>query len=494
MEDTDEKAVPLLQEKTELQQHVLTEGLAMNVFACEFFEGLVAKGLFAVIALFFLESLHYDENTATELVHLFMFTSSFSSIVGAVISDGYILCGLTLLCTATLLDMNWRRPLSFAALFLSGIGGGGRPAFLTFGCDQVMWSVCRKAASNLESGESRADLMARSQGTASRQYFSSMYMFKKTGYAVGALLNPAIRVRSGGTFFYVFLLCACAKATGILIFWSGRQHYQFEKPDLDGDSDERDDLLKNDGQNSTDRNARSDLRKTQAVLRSWENMKSVISALLVLAPLIFFTALDLQVGSTWIFQARIMNCTISWLGNYTVPPDQMPVLTEILDVLVVPLVHMVIYPFVDKYVTRLTDLRKILGSFICVTGAFVMSGTLQIAIDTDRKKTSSGFSDVSIQWQFPQYVAMAMAVAMNVIARTDFAYHEAPKSMKTAVNAVIESFAGIGNGLIIVILLSLGPNASKVVTMYVFAGVGALGSVVMAFCSEMYVPRSMRKR
>ncbi|KAG6557171.1 hypothetical protein Mapa_001098 [Marchantia paleacea] len=233
MEETDEEAVPLLQEKTELQQHILTNGFAKYIFVCEFFEGVVLKGLFAVIALFFLESLLYDENTATELVHFFMFITSSSYIVGAVISDGYIghykttlsfftmqLCGLILLCAATLVDPEWRKPLAFVGLLLTGFGVGGRPAFLTFGCDQVMWSVYRKAAGNLESGESRAELMARSQGTASRQYFSSMYMFKKIWLCCWCLAQSCDKSQKRRNFLLCLppvCLCKCHGHIDLLV-------------------------------------------------------------------------------------------------------------------------------------------------------------------------------------------------------------------------------------------------------------------------------------
>lgn len=151
---------------------------------------------------------------------------------------------------------------------------------------------------------------------------------------------------------------------------------------------------------------------------------------LMLAP---FWALFDQTQSSWVHQARDLNC--SMLG-YEVLPAQIQAANPILVMLFIPLFAYVIYPAINK-VWRLTPLRKI-GLGLLLTGpAFAVVAWTQMRIDAGETP--------HLSWQLLAYVLMTAAEIMVSITALEFSYTQAPKKMKSFIMGVYFLSITLGN-------------------------------------------------
>lgn len=92
----EEMAQPLIQPKPK-RQHVMHEGFMKYLVAFEFLERIALRGVQTILALFLLESLHFSEVAATEIVHFFLIGSFVSPFIGSFVSDGFLVSLLLLL-------------------------------------------------------------------------------------------------------------------------------------------------------------------------------------------------------------------------------------------------------------------------------------------------------------------------------------------------------------------------------------------------------------
>ncbi|OUT58192.1 MAG: MFS transporter [Rhodopirellula sp. TMED11] len=146
-----------------------------------------------------------------------------------------------------------------------------------------------------------------------------------------------------------------------------------------------------------------------------------------------FWALFDQTGSSWVLQAKSLNKT--WLG-FTWLESQIQAINPILVLALIPVFQFGIYPAIDK-VFKLTPIRKIsLGLFV-MTGGFAIVSMLQQAIDAG--------AEPSIGWQFLAYAVLTASEVMVSITCLEFAYTQAPKTMKSAVMAVFLFSVTLGN-------------------------------------------------
>ena len=105
-------------------------------------------------------------------------------------------------------------------------------------------------------------------------------------------------------------------------------------------------------------------------------------------------------------------------------------------VTLVPLFSFVIYPAIDK-VFPLTPLRKIsIGLFVMVPG-FAIVSMVQGWVDAGQTP--------SIAWQLFAYAILTASEVMVSITCLEFAYTQAPRSMKSVIMAVFLFSVSLGN-------------------------------------------------
>jgi hypothetical protein len=108
-----------------------------------------------------------------------------------------------------------------------------------------------------------------------------------------------------------------------------------------------------------------------------DDVKAVMSALVVFVPLPIFWALYEQQGSTWVIQATEMNFEIG-NGVYFLP-DQMGVLNAVMIMVLIPIFSFGIYPLCAKFVT-VTPLRKMCVGCFLAGVAYLVCMAIQINI------------------------------------------------------------------------------------------------------------------
>ena len=162
-----------------------------------------------------------------------------------------------------------------------------------------------------------------------------------------------------------------------------------------------------------------------------------IKALLNLAPIFLllapFWALFDQTQSSWVHQARDLDCTV--FGK-EILPSQIQAANPILVMLFIPLFTYVVYPFLNR-VWGVTPLRKI-GLGLLLTGpAFAIVAWTQMRIDAGETP--------HLVWQIFAYVIMTAAEVMVSITALEFSYTQAPKKMKSFIMSVYLLSITLGN-------------------------------------------------
>lgn len=183
--------------------------------------------------------------------------------------------------------------------------------------------------------------------------------------------------------------------------------------------------------------------------------KDSLEAILKLVPLFFFVmffwSLYDQTSSAWVEQASKMDRRLFW---HEWLPAQIQAINPILVLLFIPLFDLVIYPTVGKFI-KVTSLRKIgTGLFLCAA-AFAISAFIQMEID-------DGFSP-NIIWQFMAYVVMTAGEVLVSITCLEFAYTQAPNSLKSLVMSLYLLSVSFGNLLTSLInwLIIMKDNKSR---------------------------------
>lgn len=146
-----------------------------------------------------------------------------------------------------------------------------------------------------------------------------------------------------------------------------------------------------------------------------------------------FFSLFYQSQSAWVLQAEKMN--LRWLG-FTWLPEQPQAINPFLIMVMIPLFSYVVYPAINK-VFPLTALRKVgIGLFVTAL-SFVVPIWIETQIVAGEKP--------SVGWQFVAYVALTAAEIMVSITCLEFSYTQAPKKMKSFIQALFLLSISLGN-------------------------------------------------
>lgn len=162
----------------------------------------------------------------------------------------------------------------------------------------------------------------------------------------------------------------------------------------------------------------------------------------VFAMISVFWALFDQHASTWILQAEQMQrqTHLSLFGitffDGEILSSQFSALNPVLVMLMIPLFTYMIYPTLNKFYP-MTPLRRMGWGFMVASVGFAMAAIVQYPID--------GGGQVHILHQSWQYILMTAAEVMISITGLEFAYTQAPKSMKSTIMSFWLLTVFIGN-------------------------------------------------
>ncbi len=188
-------------------------------------------------------------------------------------------------------------------------------------------------------------------------------------------------------------------------------------------------------------------------------VRIVLGIMAVFAPISLFWALYDQQGSRWTYQAIMMN---GQLGPFSIKPEQMGVFNAILILALIPAFERLVYPFLP-----MAPLMKIFWGMAGAVVSFVMAALLQFVIESRGSFESDPDNPgvqictagcVHVLWQVPQYVVLTCGEVMLSITGLEFAYSQAPVSMKSVCSAAWLLTVAAGN-LVVILLNELDPIA-----------------------------------
>lgn len=332
---------------------------------------------------------------ATEHYHTFTAAAYFFPILGALLSD--IFLGKY----RTILYLSIVYCIGHAALAL--MGGPGMSAGMWLFAGLLLISIgsggikpCVSAHVGDQFGKSNQHLL-----TKVYQWF---YFSINFGSFLSTLLTPYMLQHYGP--HWAFGIPGVLMAVATLLFWMGR--HKFIHIPAGG---------------------MTFVKETF----SWTGISAILKLMVIFSFVAVFWALFDQTGSSWVLQAKSLDR--NWMGIEWLE-SQIQAINPILVLTLIPVFQFLIYPAVNQVFT-LTPIRKIsIGLFVMV-GGFAIVSLLQEKID-------SGL-EPSIAWQFLAYGVLTASEVMVSITCLEFAYTQAPKSMKSVVMAVFLFSVSMGN-------------------------------------------------
>jgi POT family proton-dependent oligopeptide transporter len=176
-----------------------------------------------------------------------------------------------------------------------------------------------------------------------------------------------------------------------------------------------------------------------------DGVRSVLRVLVIFALVTPFWSLFDQKASTWVFQADAMTKP-SWFS-----PAQMQALNPALVMLIIPFNNMVVYPWLRRRGREPSQLGR-MGLGIALAGAsWIAVGVMQLVID--------GGEAISIAWQILPYVLLTAGEVLVSATGLEFAYSQAPTSMKGAIMSFWSLAVTIGNLWVLIVNVSVKNDA-----------------------------------
>jgi POT family proton-dependent oligopeptide transporter len=194
-----------------------------------------------------------------------------------------------------------------------------------------------------------------------------------------------------------------------------------------------------------------------------DGVRAVLRILIVFALVTPFWSLFDQKASTWILQADQM-AKPEWFSS-----AQMQALNPALVMILIPFNNLILYPALRRLGLEVTPLRR-MGFGIAFSGlAWIAAGAIQLSID--------GGEPVSIVWQVLPYALLTFGEVLVSATGLEFAYSQAPQSMKGTIMAFW--YLSITTGNLWVLLVNASVRNEAVLSS--IAGTGLTESAFLMF-------------
>lgn len=219
-----------------------------------------------------------------------------------------------------------------------------------------------------------------------------------------------------------------------------------------------------------------------------DGVRGLLRVLIVFALVTPFWSLFDQKASTWVIQG----------GEMTKPdwfqPAQMQALNPMLVMLLIPFNNLVLFPLLRRFGYEPTALRR-MGFGIAFSGlAWIAAGAIQLAIDGGDPMSPAS---ISITWQILPYVLLTFGEVLVSATGLEFAYSQAPPSMKGTIMSfwllsvtfgnlwVLMTNAAVRNDAVTARIASTGLSENAFL-MFFFAGFAFLAALVFGLYARHY--------
>jgi proton-dependent oligopeptide transporter, POT family len=187
-----------------------------------------------------------------------------------------------------------------------------------------------------------------------------------------------------------------------------------------------------------------------------DGVRSVLRVLVLFGLVTPFWSLFDQKASTWVLQANDMTKP-TWFQ-----PAQMQALNPALVMLLIPFNNLVLYPALRRFGYELTALRRMTAGIAFAGLSWIVVGAMQLVLDDGNTFT--------ITWQVLPYVFLTFGEVLVAATGLEFAYSQAPLSMKGAIMAFWNLSVTIGN--LWVLVANAGVQNAQVTKFVASTGFG----------------------
>ncbi len=365
-------------------------------------------GMTSVLTIYMVQRLFLSDGEAESRFHLFVFAVYATPLLGAWLADRFlgrfrVILWLSLgyvLGHAVIAAFESREGL-YAGLALIALGAGGiKPCAAAFVGDQFT--------------DEKRHLL--------KKVYDLYYWMINLGSTVSSLLIPVLLDRRGPRL--AFAVPGLLMAGALAIFWAGRHRYVEVAPTGPNPHGFFRVVSYAVSKVGTGRAGQPwlDVARDRFPAEAVEGARAVFRILAVFAPTAAFWALFFQYGSSWVLQAERMDRRVR---GFQILSSQVPTLDPVLVLLLIPLFAGAIYPWLEGRGVRVTALSKMtVGMYVTVL-SFVCAGAVQVALDAGGRP--------GVAWQLPQYFFLATGEVLVSVTALEFAYTQAPASMKSAI-------------------------------------------------------------
>eukprot|EP00761_Pharyngomonas_kirbyi_P008704 gb/GECH01008716.1/.p1 GENE.gb/GECH01008716.1/~~gb/GECH01008716.1/.p1 ORF type:complete len:493 (+),score=64.06 gb/GECH01008716.1/:1-1479(+) len=485
--------------------HHEAKGIPHGVWSILIASALLTFSLFGfltVLVVFLNDFLGFAESDSNSISAAFITVNYGFALLGGILSDSY-LGDLTTVLVGGLFSVIGYSLVTIAAIPL----GLSHLSLVIFSAIGLVLTAVGPGLLLPCFASMIANQFHPSQGKLITKFFSWYYLFIQVGAALSRFFGPVIQQKIGfaGLFtvlFVVMVLCILCVAVAIplykeeppvasFVLWLVatvvyRSIVPSKQPmvineestlvssDMDGITKENDNVYGG-------RFHFLDRAKGSFPSQTVEQVKCFLNSLIIFFPLPVFWALFFQIINTWVFQASRLNLSL-WPGT-KIQADQVGTLNPIFDLILIPVMAQLIYPLIEKCGLKFKPLYKACVGLLAATLGFLLAACLEIAVE------NTGDHAVSVYFQFPQYFTMSLAEVMVSIPAIDYAYEQAPKQMKTILQAMVFFVIGLGNILVVGISEISWPKQS--IMFFVYSGLMLVFTILFIFLTVTYKPNKI---
>lgn len=204
-----------------------------------------------------------------------------------------------------------------------------------------------------------------------------------------------------------------------------------------------------------------------------EGTRAVLRLMKVFLLVPFFWMLFDQKASTWVLQAKSMDNVVF---GFAIEPAQMQMVNPLLVMLLLPLMTGVVYPGLERLGVKVTPLRKMGAGMVLGALAYVVAGLVNIPVANGEQ--------LSILWQLPPYLLLTTAEVLVSVTGLEFAYSQAPRSMKGTIMSLWNLNVTLAN--VVVALVAIVKIFSGSALFFYYAGFALVAGVLLLVMSRTY--------
>ncbi|KAJ2260389.1 peptide transporter ptr2 [Coemansia sp. RSA 376] len=199
----------------------------------------------------------------------------------------------------------------------------------------------------------------------------------------------------------------------------------------------------------------------------------------------------------WLCYGQISNNLISQSGQMNtggVPNDIMQNIDPLCIIILIPIFDLLIYPGFRRCGLELRPVTRITIGFLVAALAMAYAAIIQHLVYTTGPyythpgEGENGFNDISAGLQVPAYILIAIAEIFASVTGLEYAYKQAPESMKSIVMSIF-LFTNAGGSILAFCFNSIAVNPHLVKNFAIVSGLMGAFTVLFFVCFRHYDQR-----